>query len=163
MTSLSRVSHLRSTWVLWHELQFRRTADEDAFVFSAVIWYFFAHNIFMVCIHPFGWGSALQAWRSQLQFIMVSLVFFIDIILPATLWPWDQVDLASNRNQYQEYFLGDKGSWWLGLRILPPLCANCLKIWEPQRPGTLGPVIGWCRECYTFALPLCNLLPYVNL
>jgi hypothetical protein len=32
---------------------------------------------------------------------MVSLEFFIDIILPAALW----VDSASNRNEYQEYFL----------------------------------------------------------
>jgi hypothetical protein len=34
---------------------------------------------------------------------MVSLEFFIDIILPAARWP-----LASNRNEYLEYFLGVK-------------------------------------------------------
>jgi hypothetical protein len=34
------------------------------------------------------------------QFPMVSLEYFIDIILPATLWPWG--DSASNRNDYQE-------------------------------------------------------------
>jgi hypothetical protein len=32
----------------------------------------------------------------------MSLEFFIDIILPATLWPWG-FDSASNRNEYQEY------------------------------------------------------------
>ena len=32
------------------------------------------------------------------------IFFFIDIILPAALRP--QVDSASNRNEYQEYFLG---------------------------------------------------------
>jgi len=37
---------------------------------------------------------------------MVSLEFFIDIILPIALWPW--VDSASNRNEYQEDFLGVK-------------------------------------------------------
>jgi hypothetical protein len=37
---------------------------------------------------------------------MVSLEFFIDIILPATYGPG--VDSASNRNEYQEYFLGVK-------------------------------------------------------
>jgi hypothetical protein len=34
---------------------------------------------------------------------MVSLEFFIVINLPAALWPG--VDTASNRNEYQEYFL----------------------------------------------------------
>jgi hypothetical protein len=32
-------------------------------------------------------GTALQTGRSQDRFLMVSLEFFIDIILPAALWP----------------------------------------------------------------------------
>ena len=47
------------------------------------------------------------------------------------------VDSASNRNEYQEYFLGGKGGRCVGLTTLPPSCADCLKIWEPQPPGTL--------------------------
>jgi len=39
---------------------------------------------------------------------MVSLEFFIDIILLAALWLG--VDSSSNRNEYQEYFLGVKGA-----------------------------------------------------
>jgi hypothetical protein len=39
---------------------------------------------------------------------MVSLEFFIDKILPATLCPG--VDSASKRNKYQEYFLGVKAA-----------------------------------------------------
>jgi len=39
---------------------------------------------------------------------MVSLEFFSDIILPVALWPW--VDSASNRNEYQVYFLGVKAA-----------------------------------------------------
>ena len=35
---------------------------------------------------------------------MAPLEFFIDINLPTTLGPG--VDLASNRNEYQEYFVG---------------------------------------------------------
>jgi hypothetical protein len=44
---------------------------------------------------------------------------------------------ASNRNETQEYFLGGKGGRCVGLTTLPPSCADCLKISEPQTPGTL--------------------------
>jgi hypothetical protein len=39
---------------------------------------------------------------------MVSLEFFIDIFLPVVLCLG--VDSASNRNEYQEYFLGVKAA-----------------------------------------------------
>jgi hypothetical protein len=39
---------------------------------------------------------------------MVSLEFFTDTILLAELWPWG--DSVSNRNEYQEYFLGVKAA-----------------------------------------------------
>jgi hypothetical protein len=48
-----------------------------------------------------------------------------------------EVDLTSRRNEYQEYFLGGKGSRFTGLTTLPPSCVDCLKIWEPQLPGSL--------------------------
>ena len=70
---------------------------------------------------------------SWVRFPMVSLEFFIDIILPAATW----VDSASNRNEYQEYFLGVKGGRCVGLTILPPSCADCLETWETQPLGTL--------------------------
>ena len=47
------------------------------------------------------------------------------------------VDSASNRNEYQEYFLGGKDGRCVRLTTLPPSCADCLEIWEPQPPGTL--------------------------
>ena len=47
------------------------------------------------------------------------------------------VDSASNRNEYREYFLGVKSGQCVGLTTLPPTCADCLEIWEPQPPGTL--------------------------
>jgi len=46
-------------------------------------------------------------------------------------------DSVSNRNEYQEYFLGDKGGRCVRLTTLPPSCADCLEIWELQPPGTL--------------------------
>jgi len=35
-----------------------------------------------------GWDTELQPGRSRIPFPMVSLEFFIDIILPAALWSW---------------------------------------------------------------------------
>jgi hypothetical protein len=32
---------------------------------------------------------------------------------------------------------GGKGSRCIGLTMLPPSCADCLDIWEPEPPGTL--------------------------
>ena len=39
--------------------------------------------------------------------------------------------------EYQEYFLRGKGGRCVGLKTLPPSCADCLEIWGPQPPGTL--------------------------
>jgi len=47
------------------------------------------------------------------------------------------VDSASNRNEYQKYFLGGKGGRCVRLTTLPPSCADCLETWEPQPSGTL--------------------------
>jgi len=47
------------------------------------------------------------------------------------------VDSASNKNEYQEYFLGGKSGRCVRQTTLPPSYADCLEIWEPQPPGTL--------------------------
>ena len=59
-----------------------------------------------------------------------------------------------NRNVYQEYFLGGKGGRCVWLSTLPPSCADCQEIWEPQPPGTL-------RACIGIILPsvICLYLP----
>ena len=44
---------------------------------------------------------------------------------------------ASNRNEYQEYFLGGKVGQCIWLTTLPPSSADCLEIWKPKPPGTL--------------------------
>jgi len=40
-----------------------------------------------------GWGTALQVGRSRVRSPMVSLEFFIAIILPTALWPWGWLSL----------------------------------------------------------------------
>jgi hypothetical protein len=42
------------------------------------------------------------------------------------------VVLAFDRNEYYSYFLVGKGGRCLQLTTLPPSCANCHEIWEPQ-------------------------------
>ena len=79
-----------------------------------------------------GTRTALQAGRSRFRFPMVSLEFFIDINLPAALWPWGRF-----RNEYEEYFLGGKGGRCVGLTTLSPSYAECLEVWEPQPAATL--------------------------
>ena len=49
----------------------------------------------------------------------------------------DPVDSTSNRNEYQDYFLGCKGGRCVGMTTLPLLCAECHEIWERQPCGTL--------------------------
>jgi hypothetical protein len=90
-----------------------------------------------------GWGTVLQAGMSWVWFPMVALEFFIDIILPGTLWLWGWLSLW--RNEY----LGGKSSWCVGLTTLPPSCADCLEIWEPQSPAL---------ACNGIPLPLWGLI-----
>jgi hypothetical protein len=47
------------------------------------------------------------------------------------------VDSDSNRNKYQEHFLGGKGGRCVVLTTLPSSCVDCFEIWEHQLPGNL--------------------------
>ena len=92
-----------------------------------------------------GWGTALQAARSRVRFPMASLDFFH--------WhnPSGRTMALGSTEPLKKWVPGmcpgGKGGRCVGLTILPPSCADCLEIWEPQTPGTL-------REClgllYTF-------------
>ena len=64
-----------------------------------------------------------------------------------------RVDSASNRNEYQEYFLGCIGGRCVRLTTLPPSCADCLEFYEPQPPGPLRACPGLSWNCFTFTLP----------
>jgi len=78
---------------------------------------------------------------------MVSLEFFIDIILPYPPWHW--FDSASNGNEYRESILWSKGGRCVGLTTLRPSYADCLEIWVPSLLETSGST----QACNGIALP----------
>ena len=63
------------------------------------------------------------------------------------------VDSVANRNEYQEYFLGDKGGRCVGLTFTTFVCADCLEIWEPHPPGNHRACPGLYRDSFTVGLP----------
>ena len=101
--------------------RFRRAflSSKKSGVFS---WLFiFIHRLYHECVYLYfessmcldggtRWGSWLKycATRLWVGYPMVSLEFFIDIIIQSHYGP--RVDSASNRNEYQEYFLGVKAA-----------------------------------------------------
>ena len=42
-----------------------------------------------------GSGTMLQPGRTRVRFPMLLLEFFIDILLPAALWPWGQLSVLT--------------------------------------------------------------------
>ena len=70
--------------------------------------------------------ATIQKVASLILYSVIGI--FIGIILPAG----SGINSASNRIEYQEYFLGGKGGRCVGLTTLPPSCVGCLEIWNPQ-------------------------------
>jgi hypothetical protein len=93
-------------------------------------------NLKGACGGTVDWGSVLQAGRLWFQFPMVSLEFFINIILQPHCV--QGVDSPCNRNEYQEYFQWGKGGGCIGLTTLSPSFANCLEMGSSTSWSPLG-------------------------
>jgi hypothetical protein len=64
---------------------------------------------------------------------MEPLEFFTYLILPIALCPWGRLSLK--QKWVPGILPGGEGGRCVGLTILPPSCADCLEILEPQPPG----------------------------
>jgi len=73
----------------------------------------------------------------------------MDLIFPDALWSWE--DSASNRNEYKECFLSERGKdgRCVGLTTEPP-DATSLEIWKSQPPETTRACPGLYRDCFNF-------------
>ena len=71
-----------------------------------------------VCGDAVGWGYKLEGCQFD------SWWYHWNFSLTLSFWlyygPW--VDSASNRNEYQKCFLGDKGGWCIGLKFTIFMC-----------------------------------------
>jgi len=100
--------------------------------------------------------TALQAGRSIVRFAMVSLEFFIDIILPARICSW--LLLCFYQKWVPGIFLADKGGRGVGLTTLWPSFTDCLEIWRQNLLERPKPVQG--RTGIALPLPLVLTLHY---
>jgi hypothetical protein len=95
-----------------------------------------------------GWCNELQAGRSRFRFPMVSLEFFINIILPAALWPWGRIGPLTEMSTRNPSCRGGGGKAGRCVRLttLRLSCADFLEIWEPPTfwnpQGLSRPVMG---------------------
>jgi hypothetical protein len=72
--------------------------------------------------------------------------------------------LSHNTNEYQKRLQRGEGGRCLGLTTLPPSCADCLEICDPQPSGTFGVCPGLYRDCFTlFYPPFLSVTAFVHL
>ena len=88
--------------------------------------------------------SRSARWHSWLRHCTTSLKIMVSTPNGVRILYWPNpsgrtVNSASNRNKWQEYFLGGKSGQCIGLTNTPPSCASYLEIWKLQPPETLWP------------------------
>jgi len=96
---------------------------------------------FFICVHNF-WGTRWRIWVRHCATSREVAGSVPDWVIGIFSLKWSfrphyglGFDSASNRNEYQEYFLGSKGGRCTGLTTLPLTCAHCLEIWDCQPRG----------------------------
>jgi len=105
------------------------------------------------CVLPCFGGTR---WRSRLRHCAASrkIVSSIpDSVAGIFHWqnPSDRtMSLGSTQPLTEMSTIGGKVGRCVGLTTLPPSCADCHEIWEPQLPGNLRACQGLEWDCFTF-------------
>ena len=126
-------------------------------IFARVLWnlYFFdrfgQHNgvVFIKLISVFtSWTTKHQEYS---YIHLFTATCFVRLLQQSFRPPYAPgFDSASNRNEHQKYFPGGKCRRCVGLTTLPPSCADCLEIWEPQPHETIRACPGLYSYSFTF-------------
>jgi hypothetical protein len=105
---------------------------------------------------------AMRSWSRhcvKIRKVAASILHGVTGNFPWLYLPGRNMALGSTqsltRNEYQEYYVGGTGCRCVGLTTLPPSCADCLEIWNPQSPGILTASPSLFRDCFAFT---CGLL-----
>ena len=144
MTSHSKIAQFN--WVcigpVITEDKNKRNLGRLSHILKQVLWFIWGHGVqqLVEVLRYKSEGCGFNSRRCQWNFS-----FTKSFLLHYGTWG----DSASNRTEYQEYFLGGKGSWYIGLPTLPPSCTDCIEIWEPQTPGKLTACPGLQWDCFT--------------
>jgi hypothetical protein len=97
-----------------------------------------------------GWGTALQTGRSRVRFPMVCLDLFNWHNPPSRILALGLTQPLSEMSTVPGVFPGGKGGRCVRMPTLPHSCDDCLKICEPQPPGTLRACQGLLWDCFVF-------------
>jgi len=108
------VIYLKQTVFLWHIYCCSCAVFTTCATWN-VVWYvkYILCSYIRACGSAVGWGTTLQVWRSRVHSRLCHWNVSLTKSFQPHCGPW--VDSVSDGNDDQEYFLGDRCGWYVGL------------------------------------------------